>query len=374
MIDAVENWDGTTRLPNLYSKTSKGARNIWMCWVEGAYVCVRWGQDGGALQDARFKCEPKNVGRANATTAEQQAVEEARSKWKKQVKKKYHWDPSHWETNTNLKPMLAKVWADEKHKIVYPATVQPKLDGLRCFAYLKDGEVFLQSRGGDPYVVHHIQQQLKLLLPEGVIFDGELYSHGTSLQTINSWVRRPQEDSTNITYVVYDYVQRSDMDLFWPSRLAALSLKFWEKNVNATHIYQCPHMTVDREEEIKPLHDAYVQHGYEGAIVRSYDMPYRFGYRSSGLLKMKEFQDDEFRIVGYERGKGKFENVPIFHCKTKTGQVFGVTPRGTDQERLRMLNEADTYLNKDLTVRFFNYTPDGIPFHPVGVAIREPGT
>src|SRR3989304_5553014 len=82
-----------------------------------------------------------------------------------------------------IKPMLAAPFEDHKHKLVYPVTVQPKFDGVRCLAFRKaDGTIMLQSRGGDPYELPHIQNEISPWLGNGWILDGELYIHGTSLQ------------------------------------------------------------------------------------------------------------------------------------------------------------------------------------------------
>ena len=376
----VEDWDGTGTLPLLYSKTSKGAVNVWLAWVEGNEVCVRWGQEDGAQQDARFKCEATNVGRANERDPVQQAVFEAKAKWKKQVKKKYHWDKNRVMTVRNLKPMLAKSFDKEERKVEYPVHVQPKFDGVRCLAYLKDGEVFLQSRGGDPYTVHHIMEQLQPHLLDRVILDGELYCHDTSLQAINSWVRRPQEDSKNIVYMVYDAFVEMHPELEWDSRNTwryDMFSKYWLSGL--PHVIHVQTEVANNREEVKHYHDEFVKIGYEGAIIRLKHGKYRFGYRSSELLKMKEFIDDEFEIVGWERGKGKFYNVPTFICVSPkavdpNNNRFGATFKGTEAERAAMCEVADQQIGKQLTVRFFNYTPDGLPFHGHGIAIREPGT
>jgi DNA ligase-1 len=375
----VDDWDGQGTLPLLYSRTAKGAINEWLCWVEGPDVRVRWGQQDGQQQEARFTCEPKNVGRANSTTAEQQAVSEAIAKWKKQVKKKYHWDTGHVTTERNLKPMLAKDFKKEEKKVEYPVYVQPKFDGVRCMAFRKDGAVHLMSRGGDPYVVNHILAQLSAVLPEGIILDGELYHHGTSLQTILSWVRRPQEDSINIVYMVYDMFIEDAPDRTFDSRF----LVEYEMNVSKLLRGPCPHVCTvqtavakDRG-EVKHYHNHFVQLGYEGAIIRLRHGQYRFGFRSSELLKLKEFQDAEFEIVGYARGKGKFYNVPTLTCKMpNSDKTFDATPKGTEAERLELLRRAESgeLIGKMFTVRFFDYTDDGLPHYPVGVAVREEGS
>lgn len=371
----VDDWDGVGSLPVLYTKTAKGAINIWQCWVVEDHVYVRWGQQDGQLQTTSFACEPKNVGRANATTAEQQAIAEAIAKWEKQVKKKYHWDPNHWDTNRNLKPMLAKDYKKQKKHPGYPAHAQPKLDGVRCLALPpSDGRlVQLLSRGGDPYSVSHIIEQLTAALPPGFILDGELYRHGTSLQTINSWVRNPQEDSVHVEYHVYDIFVEDEPNKPWAGRYDVLRDLFNRTLGGLPSIKRVTTYTVADRNHLEHMHNDFVLDGYEGAILRTLNGVYKFGYRSSDLLKYKDFQDDEFEIVGWKRGKGKFLNVPIFKCKC-LGRTFEVTPMGTEAERLNMLENADSSIGKNLTVRFFNYTPDGVPFHPVGVAIREPGS
>lgn len=371
-----DSYNGLDKMPTLYAKSVTGAITQWTCWAEGSQVHVEWGQVGGQLQHAAFECEGKNKGRSNETSDSEQAIKEAISKWKKQVKKKYHVDPNHWEENRNLKPMLAKDYKKQKKAPTYPAHVQPKLDGVRCLAFLKDGQAHLLSRGGDPYVVHHIQGELRLALPPGYILDGELYHHGTALQTISSWVRRPQEASINVEYHVYDVYMEDEPEMPWSKRFETLqhfftSSLFHFRELRSISLVETH--VVNEHIELEQFHNDFVAEGYEGAIYRSLGGVYKFGYRSSDLLKYKAFQDDEFLIVGWKTGKGKFANVPIFECVCGE-RTFEVTPMGNEAERLEMLRTANESVGKMLTVRYFNYTPDGVPFHPVGVAIREPGT
>lgn len=386
----VETWDGTAPLPALFTKTADGAINTWVCWIEGCYVHMTWGQVGGAMQSGSYVCTPKNTGRTNATTAEEQARLEAISRWKKQLKKKYFMGESEAKTGFNLKPMLAKVFRKAK-KVSYPASLQPKLDGLRCLAYRKDGKVFLQSRGGDPYSVAHIMEALEQFLPEGLILDGELYVHGMLLQDINSLVRRPQPDSLLLEYHVYDCVSPSASNMPWPERRDLLAA--WFCGVpNTFGIVAVPTWTVNNEQEVMDYHNRLVANGFEGAIVRLLEGTYRFGYRSSDLLKVKEFQDEEFLVVGWKKKKENFVYyidedgntrtravlVPCLICRTKDDVEFDVSMADTHKERARLFEQlqADesSYVGKQLTVRFFGYTKKGTPFLPVGVAIREPGS
>jgi predicted DNA-binding WGR domain protein len=77
-------------LPTLYKKTATGAAQEWTIGTEGSVIVTRWGQMGGAIQEARDEVKTgKNVGRANETTPIQQAELEAQSQWEKKLKKGY---------------------------------------------------------------------------------------------------------------------------------------------------------------------------------------------------------------------------------------------------------------------------------------------
>lgn len=93
------------------------------------------------------------------------------------------------KTNTNqagiVKPMLCKVYDPQDSKsqnIKWLAS--RKLDGLRAFIYLKDGELHTASRGGQDYDIaaYYIltDAYIKKLFEDNpnLILDGELYHHG----------------------------------------------------------------------------------------------------------------------------------------------------------------------------------------------------
>jgi len=334
---------------------------------------VQWGQEGGALQPARFTCEGKNPGKKNETTPEQQAMKEAVSKFKKQRKKKYFLTRDEALTKLNLKPMLAKGFKARASKVAYPALGQPKLDGRRCFAYRKDGTVVLQSRGGDPYIVHHVMADLEATLPEHRLLDGELYIHGASRQYIGSLITRPRAASVQLEYHLYDATMLTDQQTT-VAEGRIVDLATWHAN-HAPYLESVklvPTCVLNNEAEVYSVHDAYVKAGYEGIIIRLYGGLYKFGYRSSELLKYKLFEDDEFEIISYVTGKpgSDWENVPIFKCRMKTGVEFDVAPKGTREERYQMLLQAPNLIGKMLTVRYQGFTDDGNLDFPIGIEIR----
>jgi ATP-dependent DNA ligase len=129
------------------------------------------------------------------------------------------------------------------------------------------------------------------------------------------------------------------------------------------------------EEDVYKLQSQFLEEGYEGAIVREMDGEYRFGYRSNKLLKVKNFCDEEYEIVGFTTGVGRFEGCIIWICVTEDGicidsHEFKVVPQGTMEERKAMYDEAEDHIGEFLKVKFFELTDDGIPRFPVGLGIR----
>jgi DNA ligase-1 len=370
----MKEWDGTGVSPMLYSKTATGAVNVWQCWVEGGgVVAVFWGQLGGAMQEARFTVKPKNVGRSNETSAHEQATKEAKAKWVKQKRLKYSESLETAGETKRIKPMLAKFFHEQKHNLAYPVTVQPKLDGIRCLAYREEGKVYLQSRGGKPIEMDHIKQALEPVLLDGLILDGELYIHGMSLQSITSLVKRPREESKQLYYCIYDIFSLDHLDWSWYWRLQQKNQFFAASREHLTpqRVWQVPSVEAPDEGAALKITDGFAQDGYEGGIIRSSTGVYREGYRSPDLLKLKAWEDAEYRITNWTRGKGKFENAPIFTCITEQGKEFEVVPTGTQEERYEMLQQAPTLIGQWLKVKYLGFTEAGAPKCARAIAIRD---
>ena len=141
-------------------------------------------------------------------------------------------------------------------------------------------------------------------------------------------------------------------------------------NINSPVIKLVDTFVMESREQVDLYENRFVLEGYEGAIFRPLDAPYVYGKKTNNILKVKSFQDAEFEIIGYEEGKGKNEGCVTWICKTKEGKTFNVVPKGTYEDKKYWYENGKNFIGKMLTVKFFNYTEEGIPFLPVGKAIR----
>jgi ATP-dependent DNA ligase len=300
------------------------------------------------------------VGRANERNGAQQAEFEAQALWTKKKRLKYYETVEEAQGQLDIRPMLAQKYKDRVNELQFPVMVQPKLNGLRCTTV--DGPRLL-SRGRKFYEMAHIIDELPKDL--NLHLDGELYIHGQDLQTINSLVRDPREESFDVELHVYDcFLDEGEVWEYRYMRLTNFFLTFSE----FTYIQMVNTVIANNDHEVQALHDSFVADGYEGAIIRTMDHPYRFGYRSPGLLKLKAFEDKEFPIFSWAvSDKGVF----MWVVQQEEGKLFEVVPKGTVAQKAVILRTANQQIGRSLTVRFIGRTEDNIPVHAVGIGVRD---
>jgi len=112
----------------LYSRTSNGSIQEWTIHVEGNSFFTVEGIKGGKMTTSKpTVCEGKNIGRANETSPETQALQEAKAKYKKKVDSGYYEKLEDIDIEKFTEPMLAHKYGE--HEVEFPLASQPKLDG-----------------------------------------------------------------------------------------------------------------------------------------------------------------------------------------------------------------------------------------------------
>ena len=279
-----------------------------------------------------------------------------------------------------IKPMLAHKFNPDK--AVFPALLQPKLDGVRC-VFTKNGAF---SRTGKQFKnVDHLENTLKPLFEEypNLKLDGELYNHklNDDFEKIISLVRKTKptfehrkEAEKLVQYHTYDllypfshptYEERLDdlIDIIHGSNLT----------INMKHIQIVGTHKVETLEEAKKLHQEILDAGYEGSIYRNPDGLYK-GTRSWDLMKFKDFHDAEATIVNYEVGKGKRKGtLGKFIMQDDDGNIFGCPPgKGYNYEEMKdMLKNIHKYMGQVATFTYFQRTQAGSYRHPLYKCIRN---
>ena len=141
--------------------------------------------------------------------------------------------------------------------------------------------------------------------------------------------------------------------------------------VDHPSIKSVPTTIVHNEEQADEYYGMYMEAGYEGGMIRT-DDPYE-QKRSNTLLKRKDFDDEEFTIVGFENGKGNWANLPkkIMFLNPKTGEHEPATLKGSMAYAQHVKENATDYIGKQVTVQFFGYTPDNALRFPVAIQLHK---
>ena len=376
----------TTSYDRLYTTDSKGKTRFWMMEQEDdRFRTIAGLVDGKAVESEWTQCFPKNVGRSNATTGVEQATAEIKSQYTKKLDKKYYTEADFKAGGDEPKgykftgPMLAKTY--KKFPTTGTVWSQPKLDGYRSTAAENAG---LLSRQGKSWNHPHILDALAPIFAKypGIVLDGELYNHdlkddfnslGSLIKKDKRSVEQDLKTRAVVQYHIYDvlshpgtfferYILLGDIfDLIGPGSPIKL--------VTATQVH-----TQDKLDE---LYATYMELGYEGQMVRIGESLYEGnGKRSKGLLKRKDFFDEEYRFVKVTEGKGNWSGLAKSveflmpdGRKTENNENPKAGIAGTKEFTQFLLKNIDQY--EGVTIRSFIKTPAGIPRFSVAVAWHE---
>lgn len=349
----------------LYKKHQTGLGE-WKIWSEGDVIHIGHSTSiGGSMVRHQEKVETNQSGR----TLEQQVQLRIKSRISRMLDKGYKGSINEAAiSQANQmgldRPMLAQQIAKTKNLNTKGAVLQKKLDGHRCLITRQDGEVIAYTRQGKPIpTITHITDYLQRTLPEGVTLDGELYSHGVKLQTIGSWIKRLQPATASLTFAVYDLMSQ-DRYVDRHKELSEIISSIGEQR----SIVPLPYRPYESDEETHRWFKEVRLAGFEGLMMRLDNQGYECGIRSNGLLKIKEFDQQEFPVVGF---KASGPGWAICVCQAPNGKLFDCSAPGDLAEKFEVMKNQAKYLGHYLTIDFAHWTDDGLPFQPTALRWRD---
>jgi ATP-dependent DNA ligase len=121
------------------------------------------------------------------------------------------------------------------------------------------------------------------------------------------------------------------------------------------------------EDQMLEWHRFFREHKYEGTIIRHTSAGYEDGKRSRSLLKLKDWNDEEFVVTDILESKDGWARLV---CVQNNGTTFSVSAPGTMTDKEEVWNNKENYIGRLITVEFAYRTEEGIPFHPIAKAWR----
>jgi len=358
----------------------------------------------------RVMTEKKKHGGINRTASAKisKSTGEKRELSKKEKSRPKNLKVPHVEVN--IIPMKAQVWelSDPSNpKSVLPRVmkhldfeqgvyVQWKLDGFRCAARVQSsGEVVLTSNTNKqyPWFANLRKEVRKFLSGSDLVsnldaLDCELYAHQikseegkdlddtarfSTIQSICGMSRtqpHPLEDQMCLyVFDIVDIPGTLDQD----ERLTILKSLFQQAGNECPHIKMVETRIINFPEEIQDWHGKFAEAGFEGIIIRDRDLRYRLKHRSLKMRKFKHFIDEEYPVVDVHLNEGVDKEYFVWVCETHDGKRFKAKPMGTREQKWEWYDNYPIYLGRRLTVKFQEYTEEGVPRFPIGKAFRESG-
>jgi DNA ligase-1 len=393
----------TKKLQTLYKIDTKGKLREWTMHIDGAsFYAVKGLVDGKKTTDKPTTTIAKNVGRANATTPQEQALLEAKAKFQKKLDSGYALNEIDAQKKKFYEPMLAHNYKDRQDELVgkYPVFSQPKLDGIRCIVR-KEGDTLIgrTRKGKEIECIPHILKSLNgfFLAYPNAILDGELYNHDLrdNFNKITSLVRKQKpiksdkmtdkafekkvaeykerlsEAEDTIQYHVYDAPRINDTI----NEAQSFDFRIDELKAHLTqnkHIVLVETLEVYSKGNLDDLYGQYLEQGYEGQMVRKSLSAYE-NKRSTSLLKRKEFVDAEYKVIDIEIGNGNRSGTAkhlVCYCD-KTKRTFNSNIKGSFDYLKEIYDNRKEYIGQLATIKYFQLTPDGIPRFPYAIAFRN---
>jgi hypothetical protein len=399
----------------LYARDSKGKILMWEVNVTNdqqllkgptncSFINIYEGEkDGKRTGTCITVSKGKNIGKMNETTPYDQACSEAESRWNKKRKQGYKsmadlsienladldiaLPKDRTDENNLCKPMKAQPYFKDNGdvRIKFPCLGQAKLNGFRVMSRLEEiieGEglftgktkkITFRSKEGLRYtVLEHIEKDLEHILEymidKDTIFDGEIYLHGEILSEISSAVRKKNPKTSKLKFYIFDLAMenKTQNERFFDLEV----IKNIIKSRYIENVVVVPNFPIGDNMIAQRFTDNQIKAGYEGAVFRDPKATYQFGKRPQTMVKLKRSQDKEFKVIDVVGGDNSPE-LGIFVCLAENGESFKCTPEGTKEQKAEYLRNKQEYIGKQLTVRFFERTKDSLPFHAVGVTIRD---
>ncbi len=211
---------------------------------------------------------------------------------------------------TSLPPMLASPCKDPFTHADW--ICEPKMDGIRGIAFVRNGKTILHSRRGLDLTSQYpvLSAALSKLCPADVVLDGEIIALNNlgqpSFQQLQQRMNLAKEvdvERAEKNVPVFYFV----FDILYAGNVSLLSVPLMERRlILKTLIGAHPQIQILQqfESDAELAYETCVNHGFEGIVAKRLDSHYESGRRSPSWLKVKAQQTDEFVVGGFTAGQG----------------------------------------------------------------------
>lgn len=258
----------------------------------------------------------------------------------------------------DLIPTFTVQLAEPFEKFYTNVACEVKIDGCRCLSIKQNGLVRMFTRNGKQIEgFNDVAENIKRLPVDNIVFDGEIIGKDYT-DTMNQLFAKGNNKQG--TYMIFDmltpdefYNGESIFD-YWTRKQGLINLR---KSLNTQEFtglhFVEPLAILDNPtiEQFNELMNKVVSDGFEGIMVKPLNSKYK-AKRSYDWQKLKPFMSDEFRIIGFENGDGKYKETLGKVIIDVNGVQVGVGSGFSDSQRNDIWLNQNQYLGKYIEVQY----------------------
>jgi DNA ligase-1 len=256
---------------------------------------------------------------------------------------------------SNLVPVFDVMLAKPFDKLFNEVACEVKLDGVRVLCVKQNGITNLFTRNGK--IVEGYNNIIKDIneLPIGdIILDGEIIS-GNYTGTMNNLFNKSnnKQGILNIFDVlsVEEFYSGKSKKTYLERKNDLNEYKIMSDADNLNFIFPIATFINPTIEQLNKVTEEVVRQGYEGIMVKNVRGYYECK-RSVDWQKMKPFFTEEFAIIDFESGTGKYKDILGKVIIDVNGVAVGCGSGWTDEQRKEFWNNKDKYLGKFIEVQY----------------------
>lgn len=248
-----------------------------------------------------------------------------------------------------------------------------KYDGVRVLCIVRKGMTEFRSREGKVFVTLQALEKTinDFKLEEECVFDGELCIMEDGKENFKMAVSEAKKKSgtvANPRYLLFDMITLEEFEKGASTRTYSERIQHLKDTLKNRkydpYLAITEQIRIRHEAHLEKLQTSAIERGWEGLILRK-DCGYE-GKRGNNMVKIKKFQDEEFKCIGLSVGKMRFiiegkdteietmKNITIDHNGTEVNVGSGFTL----EEREYFKDHPKEIVGKVVTIAYFEKTED----------------
>lgn len=285
-----------------------------------------------------------------------------------------------------------------------------KMDGQYANCIVRNGEVYLESRGGNPTVLGNIFNSLSLI-NEDIVLNGELIIQGVDRYTSNGMINsivttfKKMNEGKSVSKEIQNFESRHKVrfdDVIDDIRYIVWDIIYYDSYINGSEtspryerlekvkkicsflnskgvslIKPIEYRLCETKEEVFSHFRELLYKNQEGTIVKEYSAPWEDG-KPKTQMKFKLEMDLELIVTGFNEGtkgtkfEGKYSSIRV---ETSDGLLV-TNPAGINEETVDFITENFESINGSLvTIRCSGLSKDSTGkyslLHPRFVCFRD---